>query len=93
MGDDEDVINSLVASSSPYESLWRLPLNDKMKKALKAEIADLQNVTKTEKAGSSIGGAFLSYFQGKAKLTHIDIAGPAFRTSPHGYMPKGATGW
>lgn len=93
MGDDEDVINSLLTSPSPYESVWRLPLNDKMKKTLKAEIADLQNITKIEKAGSSIWWAFLTYFQGKAKLTHLDIAGPAYRSSVFGYMPKGATGW
>lgn len=93
MGDDEQVISTLIDNRSPYEKVWRLPLNDKMKKALKAEIADLKNVTKTEKAGSSIGGAFLSYFQWKAKLTHLDIAGPAYRESSFGYMPKGATGW
>ena len=29
--------------------------NEKMKKALKADIADLKNITRTEKAGSSIG--------------------------------------
>lgn len=93
MGDDEKVIEALLASKSPYEKLWRLPLNEKLKKSLKAEIADLKNVNRTEKAGSSIGGAFLSYFQGKSRLTHLDIAGPAYRETTWGYMPKGATGW
>jgi leucyl aminopeptidase len=93
MGDDEKVINSLLKAHSPYEKLWRLPLNEKFKKSLKAEIADLKNVASSEKAGSSIWGAFLSYFQGKSKLTHIDIAGPAYRETIWGYMPKGATGW
>lgn len=55
MGDDESVIESLLHAKSPYEKLWRLPLNDKLKKSLKAEIADLKNVNRTEKAGSSIG--------------------------------------
>jgi leucyl aminopeptidase len=63
MGDDEKVIDALIASKSPYEKLWRLPMNDKLKKSLKADIADLKNVARSEKAGSSIGGAFLSYFQ------------------------------
>ncbi len=93
MWDDEKVISALMSTSSPYEPLWRLPLTDKFKKSLKTDIADLKNITRTEKAWSSIGGAFLSYFQWKAKLTHLDIAGPAFRETNWGYMPKGATGW
>jgi leucyl aminopeptidase len=93
MWDDETVISSLLSTSSPYEKVWRLPLNEKLKKSLKADIADLKNVARSEKAGSSIGGAFLSYFQWKAKLTHIDIAGPAYRETTWGYMPKGGTGW
>ncbi len=88
MGDDEDIIRQLLANTSPYEPVWRLPLNDKMKKVLKAEIADLKNIARSEKAGSSEGGAFLTYFQGKAKLTHLDIAGPAYRETTYGYMPK-----
>lgn len=93
MGDDEKTIERLMASDSPYEMLWRLPLNEKLKKSLKAEIADLKNVARSEKAGSSIGWAFLSYFQGKSKLTHLDIAGPAYRETTWGYMPKWGTGW
>ncbi len=93
MGDDEKTIKSLLESDSPYEKLWRLPLNEKLKKSLKAEIADLKNVARSEKAGSSVGWAFLSYFQGKSKLTHLDIAGPAYRETTWGYMPKWATGW
>jgi leucyl aminopeptidase len=93
MGDDEKVIEALLQSKSPYEKVWRLPLNDKLKKSLKAEIADLKNVNRTEKAGSSVGWAFLTYFQGKSKLTHLDIAGPAYRETTWGYMPKGGTGW
>jgi leucyl aminopeptidase len=34
-----------------------------MKKSLKTDIADLKNISKSEKAGSSVGGAFLSYFK------------------------------
>lgn len=93
MGDDEKTIKSLMESTSPYESVWRLPLNEKLKKSLKADIADLKNVARSEKAGSSIGWAFLSYFQWKSKLTHLDIAGPAYRETTWGYMPKWGTGW
>ncbi len=93
MGDDEDVISTLLSTTSPYEKVWRLPLNEKLKKSLKADIADLKNVARSEKAGSSIGWAFLSYFQGKAKLTHLDIAWPAYRETQFWYMPKWGTGW
>jgi leucyl aminopeptidase len=93
MGDDEKVIRALSESTSPYEQVWRLPLNEKLKKSLKTDIADLKNVARSEKAGSSIGGAFLTYFQWKSKLTHLDIAGPAYRETTWGYMPKWGTGW
>jgi len=55
MGDDEMVISTLIDNSSPYEPLWRLPQTDKIKKSLKADIADIKNVARSEKAGSSIG--------------------------------------
>jgi leucyl aminopeptidase len=55
MGDDEDVIRQLIANTSPYEQVWRLPMNEKLKKALQSDIADLKNVAKSEKAGSSLG--------------------------------------
>lgn len=93
MWDDEHVIARLIDSTSPYEQVWRLPLTDKMKKAVKADIADIKNLSKSEKAGSSMGAAFLSYFQGTAKLTHLDIAWPAYRDTNYGYMPKWGTGW
>ena len=94
IGDDENVIESLTTlSQDTLEKVWRLPLNKKIKKSLQWEIADLKNITKTEKAGSSVGAAFLSYFQWEAKLTHLDIAGPAYRNDQHGYMPKWGTGW
>ncbi len=93
MWDDEDVISTLIDNRSTYEPLWRLPFNDKIKKSLKADIADLKNITRSEKAGSSLWWAFLSYFQGNAKLTHLDIAWPAYRETTWWYMPKWWTGW
>lgn len=55
MGDDECVISTLIDNTSPYEQVWRLPMNEKFKKSLKADIADIKNVARSEKAGSSIG--------------------------------------
>ncbi len=93
MGDDEDFIDKFSSENSIYEPIWRLPLTQEMKKAVETEGADIKNLTEGVGAGSSMGAAFLSYFQGNAKYTHIDMAGPAFRTKPFGYMPVGGTGW
>ncbi len=93
VGDDEFVIDRLLQSSSPYETVWRLPHNNRIKKILESEVADIANLTDAEKAGSSLGWGFLSYFQWDASLAHIDIAGPSYRMKPYGYMPAGGTGW
>lgn len=92
MGDDDFVIESIAHMQIPFESVWRLPLTARMKKSLESSIADIKNLSE-EKAGSSQGWAFLSYFQWDAKLTHIDIAGPSYRMKPYGYMPQWGTGW
>ncbi|MBB1554388.1 leucyl aminopeptidase family protein [Candidatus Gracilibacteria bacterium] len=93
MGDDEKLISTFLDNTSPYETVWRLPLTPKMLKAVESETADLQNLSESEKAGSSMGAAFLTHFKGDAQLTHLDIAGPAYRTKTFGYMPVGGTGW
>lgn len=93
MGDDESLIEEFIKNDSPYEKVWKLPLTDSLKKSLESDLADIKNIADGVYMGSSLGGAFLSYFQGNAKLTHIDIAGPAFRTKTLGYMPTGGTGW
>jgi leucyl aminopeptidase len=94
MGDDETTITRLEAlSRTGEERVWRLPFNDHIGKSLKTDFADLRNISQEEFAGSSLGGVFLSHFRGKAKLTHLDIAGPSHRKTPYGHAPKGATGW
>ena len=86
MGDDEVLIEKFLQNNSPYEDVWRLPLTAKMIKAAEGEISDVKNLSESEKAGSSMGVAFLSHFKGNAKLTHLDIAGPAYRAKSLGYM-------
>lgn len=92
MGDDEDFISKIIKNNSPFEEVWRLPVRTSTIKSLQSEIADIKNIS-NDKAGSSVGGAFLDYFKWNAKLTHLDIAGPAYRTDEFGYMPKWWTGW
>lgn len=93
MGDDEKMIQKLIDNWSFFEPVWRLPYNKKFKKSLESDIADIRNISQSEKADASVWWAFLSYFQGNAMLTHIDIAWPAYRETPHGYMVKWWTGW
>ena len=93
MWDDEEVISTMIDNTSPYETVWRLPLLQKTKDALKSDVADIKNLADGEYMWSSVWGAFLSYFQWNAKLTHLDIAWPAYRTKPLGYMPVWWTGW
>jgi leucyl aminopeptidase len=40
-----------------------------------------------------VAGLFLKEFVGEGlRWAHLDIAGPAFSDSAHGYTPKGGTG-
>lgn len=63
MGDDESLIAQFLQENSEYEPLWRLPITADMKNAVKSDVADIQNLSEGVGAGSSMGGAFLSYFQ------------------------------
>lgn len=74
MGDDEDVIMKFLKNKSKYEPVWRLPVPQKLKESLVSDVADIKNIADGVYMGSSVGAAFLSYFQGNAKLTHLDIA-------------------
>lgn len=93
IGNDQNIIDEILANPAGEERLWQLPLDADMIEKTKGEIADIKNVTSGYKAGSSMGAAFLVNFVNKSKLVHLDIAGPAYRTSSYGYFPKGATGF
>ena len=94
MGDDEPTIQKLewISAQGP-EKVWRLPFNERIGKTLKADFADLRNLDLNEKAWASVGAAFLAHFRNNVKLTHIDIAWPAYREAPFHVYPKGATWW
>jgi len=74
------------------EDAWPLPLNPKMKKLIKSDIADLKNIG-GRWGGAITAGLFLEEFvDKKQKWAHLDIAGPAFQTGAEGHFPKGGTG-
>ncbi|MCB0317774.1 MAG: leucyl aminopeptidase [Bdellovibrionales bacterium] len=86
----EDLIN---AGELAGERLWHMPLAPEYKSLLSSYIADMKNI------GGSFGGSitaalFLNNFIDKTPWAHIDIAGPAFRSSgDSGYLKKGGVGF
>jgi leucyl aminopeptidase len=82
----------LEAAKRSGEAFWPLPLDEEIKETIKSPIADLKN-TGDGYAGSIAAALFLREFVGTAPWVHLDIAGPAFLSSPHGLLPKGGTGF
>lgn len=78
------------AGEESYERTVRFPFWDEYGKEMKSSIADLKNLGGPT-AGMITAGKFLEHFV-KAPYIHMDIAGPAWRTSNNGYRTKGGTG-
>ncbi len=91
-GDEELAASYQAAASHEGETIWRMPLDARLRKTLDSDVADLKHT------GASYGGAvtaalFLQDFVGKTRWAHLDIAGPAFLEQSHENSPKGATGF
>ena len=82
-----DLVNS---GNRTHERLVQFPFWDEYNELLKSDVADLKNIGGAE-AGMITAGKFLEHFTNYPYI-HLDIAGPAFLTSPHGYYGKGGTG-
>lgn len=80
MSQDEPLVEKLMhASELSGDTLWRLPLPDDYKIAVKSPVADLANIgSRRYKAGATTAGLFLAAFVEKTPWAHIDIAGSAF---------------
>jgi len=74
------------------EAFWPMPLDEDLKETIKSSIADIKN-TGDGFGGSIAAALFLREFVGDSKWVHLDIAGPAFLSSPHDIDPKGGTGF
>jgi leucyl aminopeptidase len=90
--DDELSERLLEAGERSGEILWRLPLHSEYDELIKGTYADLDNAPEARKAGSIVGGAFLSNFVGDAAWAHLDIAGSAWDLG-RAYVGKGASGY
>ncbi len=89
--DDQAVWSLLEAARGAGEELWRMPVTDLQKDALRSEVADMKN--SGERWGGAINAAmFLKEFVGETPWVHLDIAGPSQSPKERGYHGKGATG-
>ncbi len=92
MSNHDALAKSLIKSGeNTFERVWRLPLFEEYKKALKSDFADIKNVG-GRAAGSITAAMFLKEFVGDIPWAHFDIAGTAFLSKAHYYQPKNGTG-
>ena len=59
---------------------------------IKADFADIKNITEQSEAGSITAAMFLKEFVGETKWAHLDIAAVDYVKWPHPYLDKGASG-
>ena len=80
---DDSLSENLVKSGQrTFEPLWRLPIMDEHREAMKGKQSDLNNSGTKRYGGASQAAAFLEKFVEKdVKWAHLDIAGPAMRTA------------
>ncbi len=91
---NDDLAQKVAAAGvTSGDATWRLPLIDRYKKMVKAEVADICNDGKTKYyAGPTNGACFLSHFVGETPWVHLDIAPTAFDVPDVPYYGPGATG-
>jgi leucyl aminopeptidase len=93
MSNDEELAARISeAGQRTGEIVWRLPLHEEYEQLVKGKYADLDNAPEARKAGTIVGGAFLSNFVGDVPWAHLDIAGSAWDLD-RAYVGKGASGY
>ena len=82
-----------LAATRSGDRVWRLPLDDDYKGAIKCKIADIKNVGSPRYlAGAITAACFLENFVGTVPWVHLDIGGTAFDVPAINYFGSGATG-
>jgi leucyl aminopeptidase len=93
MSNDDELAQRIAAAGEQSgEIVWRLPLHKEYDELIKGTYGDLDNAPEGRKAGTIVGGAFLSNFVGETPWAHLDIAGSAWDLG-RAYAPKGASGY
>lgn len=96
MGNNNNLAQKVVDyanDSGEYATV--LHFNRFLKKTIKSEVADINNIANTRYGGSITAGIFLEKFiskENKDKWIHHDIAGPAYVEKAWGYNPFGGSG-
>jgi leucyl aminopeptidase len=93
---NDDLAESLFESGEMVdERLWRMPIYEEHREAVKSDIADILNTSTIKRSASSITAAsFLEFFTENTPWCHLDIAGTAWNESAaKGVNPKYATGF
>ena len=76
------------------EEVWPMPIHDEHRDAIRGDQADINNDGNGHGGGASTAAAFLEHFVDPSiAWVHLDIAGPGMLSKPHGYLPKGGTGF
>jgi len=92
-GNDQSTIDLVRAASDAVdESVWQLPLEQKYRKQLDSEIADIANLGGPF-AGATTAALFLEHFVGKTPWAHLDIAGTMQTEKDDSWRTAGATGF
>lgn len=93
MSNDDELAEQIAAAGeSTGEIVWRLPLHEEYGELIKGIYGDLDNAPEGRKAGTIVGGMFLSNFVGDTPWAHLDIAGSAWDLD-RPYVGKGASGY
>ncbi|HWX46397.1 MAG TPA: leucyl aminopeptidase [Solirubrobacteraceae bacterium] len=93
MANDDELAERIAAAGERSgEIVWRLPLHAEYDELIKGKYGDLDNAPEARKAGTIVGGAFLSNFVGEVPWAHLDIAGSAWDLD-RAYVGKGASGY
>jgi leucyl aminopeptidase len=90
--DDELAREVIGAGEQTGEIVWRLPMHAEYDDLIKGAYADLDNAPEGRKAGTIVGGTFLSRFVGDVPWAHLDIAGVAWDLG-RAYAEKHASGY
>jgi leucyl aminopeptidase len=88
--DDKFAAKLLQDSRDAGDKAWQLPQGEEFDEGNKGTYADLQNISLTVRAGTSIGGSFLKHFAKDTTWAHLDIASKAW-TNGVDYFAKGPT--
>jgi leucyl aminopeptidase len=85
----------VAAGAAANEEVWRLPLHQRFREAIKSDIADIKNTGGSGVGGGASVGAEVigSFVDDEINWAHLDIAGKAWATKAEPTVPKGAVGW